>query len=485
MRSLLPFLAFLYPFLLLSPVHCDNDDATTAPPYVEWLSRFGHDDFTYPHFLLEEMADCACARATSADDPPRCRSRIMDNKVVDWRDAVAASREESGSDDLTFCVSKAWLLEHMPAFDLQYLPPSVSVNVTSMLDDVAAFAVLADRLATFKVPLLQKLRYVLPYASYHEARTNWRPLLFAKHIAFAYGAPSTAAALATLVAPNVFLNWSSNTWQGAPNEASAASGGSNAAYEIEWESSTAPPVVGPFEFASYGFASCSGWSSMVVYLARSVGVPARQVGTPCWDGGDFRGPASENANVTKCWAGGDGATQGGSWLYNHNWVEFWDDAAASWAFLNVPPQTSAPDEGLSGCAAADFPAHGCGWNGTAATAGASAAHGSGGGGGYTGDDEGCAAALAKGAAPASASVDHEILAATWTLASDDEMDVGMEVDLEGGPLVDAANYTLSDGTPVSPLVWAPRLASPLGEPLKSVGLRFINRTASYRCHASS
>ena len=64
MRSLLPFLAFLYPFLFLSPVHCDNDDATTAPPYVEWLSRFGHDDFTYPQFLLEEMADCACARAT-------------------------------------------------------------------------------------------------------------------------------------------------------------------------------------------------------------------------------------------------------------------------------------------------------------------------------------------------------------------------------------------------------------------------------------
>jgi len=31
------------------------------------------------------------------------------------------------------------------------------------------------------------------------------------------------------------------------------------------------------EFASYGYASCSGWSSLVVYVARSVGIPARQV----------------------------------------------------------------------------------------------------------------------------------------------------------------------------------------------------------------
>ena len=50
------------------------------------------------------------------------------------------------------------------------------------------------------------------------------------------------------------------------------------------------------------------------------------------------------------------------------------------------------------------------------------------------------------------------------------------------PLVDAASYALTDGTAVSPLVWAPRLASPLGEPLKDTGLRFINRTAAYRCH---
>ena len=48
---------------------------------------------------------------------------------------------------------------------------------------------------------------------------------------------------------------------------------------------------------------------------------------------------------------------------------------------------------------------------------------------------------------------------------------------------EVASYKSSVEAPAH--VWAPRLASPLGEPLKSVGLRFINRTASYRCHASS
>jgi hypothetical protein len=59
--------------------------------------------------------------------------------VVSWRGAVAAASSASpagaagGDDDggadanaVTFCVAKAWLLEHMPSFDLNYLPPSVS-----------------------------------------------------------------------------------------------------------------------------------------------------------------------------------------------------------------------------------------------------------------------------------------------------------------------------------------------------------------------
>ena len=52
----------------------------------------------------------------------------------------------------------------------------------------------------------------------------------------------------------------------------------------------------------------------------------------------------------------------------------------------------------------------------------------------------------------------------------------------GGPVIAVAGKYLSDGTtPLTPLVWAPQLASPLGEPLRNVGLRVVNRTMFYRC----
>ena len=55
---------------------------------------------------------------------------------------------------------------------------------------------------------------------------------------------------------------------------------------------------------------------------------------------------------------------------------------------------------------------------------------------------------------------------------------------EGGPVLSVAGKTLTDGkTPLTPLVWAPRLTSPLGQPMKDVGLRVVNRTEFYRCKA--
>lgn len=72
-----------------------------------------------------------------------------------------------------------------------------------------------------------------------------------------------------------------------------------------------------------------GWSrsTMITYVLRSIGVPARQVGTPCWNsalgGVDFTGLAVDNPNVTKCWHGaakaGGKMTFGNDFLNNHNW----------------------------------------------------------------------------------------------------------------------------------------------------------------------
>merc|ERR1711924_28906 len=72
--------------------------------------------------------------------------------------------------------------------------------------------------------------------------------------------------------------------------------------------------------------------------------------------------------------------------------------------------------------------------------------------------------------------DHQIFAPTWSA-------VGSEFteSWEGGEVLDAGSLELSDGTPVSPLVWSPRLRSPSGKLLRDVGLRIVNRTAAYRC----
>jgi hypothetical protein len=75
--------------------------------------------------------------------------------------------------------------------------------------------------------------------------------------------------------------------------------------------------------------------------------------------------------------------------------------------------------------------------------------------------------------------DHEIFAASWSLSEEQDETI------DGGSVVDGQTMTLSDGTPASPLVWSPAFASPLGAPMKNVGLRMINRTATYRCHAPS
>eukprot|EP00750_Incisomonas_marina_P027159 INCI6147.2.p1 GENE.INCI6147.2~~INCI6147.2.p1 ORF type:complete len:285 (-),score=32.61 INCI6147.2:23-877(-) len=206
----------------------------------------------------------------------------------------------------------------MPEFDKYFMPPSVTVEGNSMFDDNIAFALMADNASGYAadIPLAVKLSYGLPYASYHESRVNWRPLFFAKFFQLVTGTMSTQEAMSHLVAPNVFLNWTSNVWESHP---AGLQGQTD--YNLAWSSSTSPPVINPFSFAAYGYSSCSGWATFVTYMAKALGIPARQVGTPCWNqplgGVDYRGLARDNPNVTICWHGGIGSpdgTIGGNYL---------------------------------------------------------------------------------------------------------------------------------------------------------------------------
>lgn len=404
------------------------------------MENFGHDAFQYPAWIVQEMKDCTCSSQTL-----RCR-------------ATTSTPPQEG---LTFCAAKDWLLSHMPRFDLDYLPPSVWVRGGSMLDDNIAFALMALRSVPWlhRIPRALLLSYILPYATTHEARVNWRPLLFAKFfplIATLFSGPS-ASSVSTVQAmqllasppwgpatPNTFANWSAHQWPGYPQPPA----GSPDTYWLRWSSSSTPPVLSPFDFAAYGYASCTGTATLLAYVARAVGIPARVSGTPCWNSFPYAGLATENKNVSQCWQGGNATSVGGSFLFNHNWVEYWNTETQEWSFINVPPETAIPDQGLANCVNFSLKT-GCSYS----------------------NATGCKKATFPGAAMR----DHEILSWTW--------DFEGENGFEGGAVVDVKDLRLSSGEPVSPLVWSPRLQSPLGTPLKNIGLRFVNRTDFYRCKA--
>lgn len=415
----------------------------SAVDWQDWISDFGHDTYQYPEWIKEQRSRCQCQHT---DTSSTCTDHDQ-NEI-----------EEEIEEKLTWCTAKQYLLDHMPAFDKNFMPPSVSVDGDSMFDDQIAFALMANNASKFssQIPLAIRMPYILPYAAYHEARVNWRPLFFAKFFALVENATSTVDAMSKLVAPNVFSDWTKNVWAAHPNVKHQTD------YQIQWASSTSPPVINPFGFVAYGYASCSGWATLVSYMARAVGIPARQVGTPCWNSayGDFnsRGLAKDNPNVTICWHGGLGSKSGkvgGNFLNNHNWVEYWDDVTNKWVFQNVPPGSSKPDDGLckfneeTGC---DYdPQSGC----SKITGG-----------------------------PGAASRDHEIFAVTWSDPHNNN-DGEFKIDVDGGPVIDVHDLKLSSGESVSPLVWSPRLTSPTGVALKDIGLRVVNRTEFYRCKKPS
>ena len=166
---------------------------------------------------------------------------------------------------------------------------------------------------------------------------NWRPLFFAKFFQLVENASSTVEAMSYLVAPNV-IKIGQKCGKLTPALLIKMITPLNGVAPLP------PPVINPFAFTAYGYASCSGWATFVTYVARSVGIPARQVGTPCWNaplgGVDYRGLAKDNPNVSVCWHGGWVKKWWCWWqfLNNHNWVEYWDDEIRNGYFKTFRPK---------------------------------------------------------------------------------------------------------------------------------------------------
>ena len=172
-----------------------------------------------------------------------------------------------------------WLISHMQEDDLQSLSSQYLITNSKY-----AFKAKKQFSWTSSIPEKIFLDNVLPYASLNERRDTWRKEFFNKFSPLVKNAKSGYEAAAIL---------------------------NNNIFEIVGvKYSTKRPKAdqSPYESIESGLASCTGLSFLLIDACRSVGIPARFVGTPMWynDSG------------------------------NHSWVEIWD---GGWHFTGAAEPT--------------------------------------------------------------------------------------------------------------------------------------------------
>ena len=170
----------------------------------------------------------------------------------------------------------SFLIGNMPLHDLKTISGGYLAKDVSL-----AYQAMAERPWHSHVPKRVFLQYVLPYANLDEARGNWRERLMPvcqPLVSHCTSAGAAALALNKAIFPLFHVSYNAQK-RPIPNES-------------------------PSQSISSHYDSCTGLSILLVDACRSVGVPARIVGTPMW--AVHRGDANGNN------AG------------NHTWVEIWD-----------------------------------------------------------------------------------------------------------------------------------------------------------------
>lgn len=131
------------------------------------------------------------------------------------------------------------------------------------------------------------LKYVLPYSHFDEARDDWRAHMFQTLHPFVKDKKTLQEAAEAL-----FPVWSNAFGK-----------------QLEFKADMTPQIMAPItETLKNGFASCTGMSIFLADCMRSVGIPARVVGTNAWNR-ESKG--------------------------NHNWVEVW--MGDHWNFVDAVP----------------------------------------------------------------------------------------------------------------------------------------------------
>lgn len=128
------------------------------------------------------------------------------------------------------------------------------------------------------------LNYILPYANVSERREPWRSDFRKRFLPLVKSAKTTSEA-AVILNQNIFSK-----------------------LDLKYSTKRKRADQGPYESIESGLASCTGLSIVLINACRSVGVPARFVGTPRW---------SDNSG-------------------NHSWVEIWD---GEWKFTGAAEPT--------------------------------------------------------------------------------------------------------------------------------------------------
>jgi hypothetical protein len=172
-----------------------------------------------------------------------------------------------------------FLIENMPERDLQ------SLSSNFLLDNLTmAYAAMEAAPWASEIPTDIFLNEVLPYASVSEPRDNWRQRLSEISLPLIKDCKTPAEACKVLNEQIFKL------------------------LDVKYSTTRRAPDQGPFETMETGVATCTGLSILLVNACRSVGIPARVVGTPLW---------SNNSG-------------------NHTWIEVWD---GEWLFTGAAEQS--------------------------------------------------------------------------------------------------------------------------------------------------
>tara|TARA_B100000408_G_scaffold83177_1_gene63599 strand:- start:314 stop:1423 length:1110 start_codon:yes stop_codon:yes gene_type:complete len=172
-----------------------------------------------------------------------------------------------------------WLITHMPDEDIKTLSAEFLINNCSL-----AYEAWKNSPWVSEIPEDIFFDSILPYANLNERRDDWRKDF---HNKFASIVNSTK----TPYEAAVLLNHKIYEMMG-----------------VKYSTERPKADQSPYESIDAGMASCTGLSILLIDACRSVGIPARFVGTPLW---------YNNSG-------------------NHSWVEIWDDG---WHFTGAAEPT--------------------------------------------------------------------------------------------------------------------------------------------------